>query len=87
MNGEPIDVQEVEQIEFYIGGFRKLYPGDVSIIGDEFNVPFTQEESLSWPEGGQIILDARVKFVGGDVQGIEKQIQIGVVDAVSEEVL
>lgn len=87
LNGSPLDVQEVEEIEFYIGGYRKMYPGDVSLIGEEFNVPFTQEESLSWPEGEPVILDARVKFKGGNVQGIENQIQIGVVDAVSEEVL
>ena len=87
LNGEPLDAAEVEQIEFYIGGFRKLYPGDVTLIGEEFNVPFTQEESFSWPEGEPIILDARVKFVGGNVQGIQRQQVIGVVDAVSEEVL
>ena len=86
-NGEPLNAADVEQIEFYIGGYRKLYPGDVTLIEDEFNVPFTQEESLSWPEGGQIILDARVKFIGGNVQGVIKQKVIGVVDAVSEEVL
>lgn len=87
LNGSPLDIQEVEEIEFYLGGYRKLYPGQVSLIGEEFNVPFTQEESLNWPEGEPVILDARVKFVGGNVQGIIKQKNIGVVDAVSEEVL
>lgn len=89
LNDAPVNVQNVEVIEFYIGGYRKLYPGDVTYSSEdgEFNVPITQEESLSWPEGESIVLDARVKFVGGTVQGIEKQIQIGVVDAVSEVVL
>lgn len=89
LNDAPVDIADVDIIEFYIGGFRKLYPGDVTYDSTDgaFYVPITQEESLSWQEGENIVLDARVKFVGGNVQGIEKQIQIGVVDAVSEEVL
>ncbi len=89
LNDAPINVQNIETAEFYIGGYRKLYPGDVqySAESDEFLVPISQEESLSWPEGESIVLDARIKFVGGNVQGIEKQINIGVVDAVSEVVL
>lgn len=89
LNDAPVNTQDVEMIEFYIGGYRKLYPGNVSYNAEtnEFYVPFTQEESLSWAEGDSIVLDARVKFNGGNVQGIKKQIQIGVVDAVSEEVI
>lgn len=89
LDGAPVDLLEVEQVEFYIGGFRKLYPGPVRYDGGEgaFYVPVAQQESLSWPEGQNIFLDARVKFKGGDVRGIARQIPLGVVDAVSREVL
>lgn len=89
LNGEALNLAEVEQAEFFIGGFRKLYPGEVSYDETEacFYVPVTQEESFSWPENTSITVDARVKFRGGCVQGAEKLRYITVTDAVSEEVL
>ena len=84
-----LDLAEVDSVEFYIGGYRKLYPGEVLYRQEDgyFYVPITQEESFSWEENSSIALDARVKWRGGDIQGTEKQKMIGVVDAVSEEVL
>lgn len=89
LNNEGVVLADVAEVEFYIGGYRKLYPGDVSYGAETgcFYVPITQAESFSWPENSPVYLDARVKFKGGNVQGIEKQIGIGVVDAVSEVVL
>lgn len=89
LNGEATDLAEIEQVEFFIGGYRKLYPGEVSYDETEkcFYVPVTQEETFLWPENTSITIDARIKFHGGNVQGAEKQRYITVIDAVSEEVL
>lgn len=88
-NGEAIALSDIQQIEFYIGGYRKLYPGEVIVDQSTgiFYVPITQDESFSWEENSPIYLDIRVKFNGGNVQGILRQIGVGVVDAISQEVL
>ena len=89
LNGEPLVMENVETVEFYIGGYRKLYPSEVTYDTSDgyFYIPVTQEETFSWTANSPVMLDARVKFIGGNVQGIEKPVSIGVVDAVSEEVL
>lgn len=89
LNGELIVPENVAAAEFYIGGYRKLYPSEVTYSASDgyFYIPVTQEESFSWAANSPITLDVRVKFIGGNVQGIEKPVSIGVVDAVSEEVL
>lgn len=89
LNGEVLDTVEAEQVEFFIGGFRKLWPGEVNFdAGDScFYVPVSQEESFSWKENANITVDVRVKFRGGNVMGAERLKYALVVDAVSEEVL
>ncbi len=89
LNGEALDIAEAEQVEFYIGGYRKLWPGEVRYDGDDkcFYVPVGQEESFSWKENANIAVDVRVKFKGGNVMGAERLKYALVVDAVSEEVL
>lgn len=89
LNNEDLDIAEIEEVEFYLGGFRKVYPGDVTYdtTNKLFYIPVTQEESFSWPENTSITVDARVKFKGGNVQGAEKQRYMTIIDAVSEEVL
>jgi len=89
LNGEILSIAEAEQVEFYIGGFRKLWPGEAVYSEEDgcFYVPVTQKETFSWPENSSIVIDARVKFRGGNVQGAQRQKYATVVDAVSEEVL
>jgi len=86
LNGEALDVAEAEAVEFFIGGYRKLWPGEA--VYDEgdgcFYVPVSQEESFSWQENANIAVDVRVKFHGGNVMGAERLKYAFVVDAVSE---
>ena len=88
-NGEALAAGDIRQAEFYLGGYRKLYPGAVTFDPDSgtFYVPVSQAESFSWAAGSPVYLDVRIKFSGGDVQGIRRQIGLGVVDAVSQELL
>lgn len=89
LNGAAIAAEDAAEIEFYIGGYRKLYPGEVTYSAEDgyFYIPLTQSETFAWEANSAVALDARVKFSGGDVRGTERMTSIGIVDAVSEEVL
>lgn len=88
LNGTVIAIADVERVEFMLGSIRKTYPENVEFDAGSgmFNLPLTQSESLGMPVGA-VSLDIRVKFSGGDVQGLERPITIPVVDAVSEQVI
>ena len=90
LNGELIGVEDVEAAEFCLGdGLRKLYPGDVSYeAGDNtFYLPLTQSDTFSFPANGSVSLDIRVKFVGGNVVGVQRMESFAVADAASEVTL
>ena len=89
LNGEPLDVANVELIEFCIGHVRKTWPDEVSYDAEEgiFYVPITQEESFCFPADDVIEADVRVRFLGGGVIGAEKKRYVFVNDALSEAVI
>lgn len=89
LNGDKIDVSEIETVEFCIGTLRKLYPETVVYEAADgyFYLPLTQAETFAMEGDSAVRLDIRVKFEGGDVEGVEKPVFITVVSAVSEEVL
>lgn len=89
LNGEYLNIADVDTVEFYIGDVRKLYPGDVTYDTDDsvFLVPLTQEETFRFPANGSVAVDVRVKFVGGDVLGPKNMTYVPVFDARSEEVI
>ena len=85
LNGQAVDVSEVETAEFCLGKrLRKLYPGEVEHDAEtgEFLLPLTQEETFALPAGA-----VRVKFTGGDVLGCVRMGAVAVCDAISGEVL
>ena len=86
---EPLNTADVAAIEFVIGGIRKLYPGEVSYDAADgyFYLPLTQADTFSFEADSSVELDIRVKFSGGDVEGIKRILNIPVIDAISEEVL
>ena len=88
-NDEIINPEDISAVEFVIGGYRKLYPGEVTYDSDEnvFIVPLTQEETFSWEADSSVEFDIRIKFTGGSVVGLPRLINISVIDASSEEVL
>ena len=58
-NDEVLRVAEVETVEFYIGGLRKVYPGDV-VYSEEsgvFELPLTQQETFDWEANSSVELD------------------------------
>lgn len=47
LNGEPLDLTKIEQIEFVVGPLRKVYPGEVTTDEDgTFLFPLTQGRPL-----------------------------------------
>jgi hypothetical protein len=96
IDGDPLNPADAEEVEFVIGGLRKLYTGAKQDMGPNvvwydltdstFMFPLTQDETFAW-ETGVIDMDIRIKFVGGDVEGIRRIVQIVIVDAISEEVI
>ncbi len=90
LNGEPVDPDSVAEVEFTFGnGLRKLFPGDAQYNSADgcFYLPLTQSETFAFPANGAVTLDIRVKFVGGDVLGVQRMESIAVADASSEVVL
>ena len=90
LNGEPVDIDEVAEVEFTFGdGMRKLFPQEVqyNIADGCFYLPLTQDETFAFPANGSVTLDIRVKFVGGDVVGVQRMESLAVADASSEVVL
>lgn len=88
VGGAEVADEALELAEFYIGGLRKLWPGEVERDDDgRFLVPLSQEETFAFRENSAIKLDVRLKFADGSVAGIKTPAYITVYDAVSEEVL
>lgn len=90
LNGEPVDIDEVAEVEFTFGdGMRKLFPQGVQYNSADgcFYLPLTQDETFAFPANGSVTLDIRVKFVGGDVVGVQRMESLAVADASSEVVL
>lgn len=89
LQGETISPEDIELAEFYVGPFRKTYPGEVEYKAEEglFYLPLTQEETLALPPGMAVPADLRVKFTGGDVLGTRDMEYITVYDAISREVI
>lgn len=63
VNGNPIDLLNVEKIEFAIDAVSKTYPGEVTYNKelDEFYFPVTVEESSGW--SGYVDYQVRVTYV------------------------
>ena len=90
LNGEPVDVSEVVEVEFTLGnGVRKTFPQEVQYNSADgcFYLPLTQEETFAFPANGSVTLDIRVKFAGGNVIGVQRMESIAVADASSEVIL
>lgn len=89
-NKTAINPADIETVEFYLGdSFRKLYPDEVTFSEDDgnFYIPMTQEETFAFEADSVLSLDARVKFVGGDVFGVKKMGDVVVIKATSKEVI
>lgn len=90
MNNETISDDDISCIEVYFGNQRHLYPdGDLTydketgIVG----LPLKQKDTLSLSAGSGVVVDVRVKFTSGNVQGIVPKLYATIADAVSNEVL
>ena len=90
LNGEEVNVDDVAEVEFTFGnGIRKLFPGDVQYNSADgcFYLPLTQDETFDFPANSSMTLDIRVKFVGGNVIGVQRMESFSVADATSEVAL
>ena len=89
LNGEPLDLTQIEQIEFVVGKLRKVYPGEVTADDDgTFLFPLTQEETFAF-RSAMLSGQVRVKFKGvtaPEVIGLPTGF-IRVLESISKEVL
>lgn len=67
---QPIAIEEIEKVEFFVGGLQKNYPGEVTFNGEtgNFLFPLSQEETAGF-SGSSINTDALVYFKNGMVLG------------------
>ena len=88
-DGDALNLNSVESVEFMLHRFRKVYPGDVDYMEEDeaFLVPLSQDETFSLKENTVIELDIRVKYANGDVRGIPAPLEINIANALSTEVL
>lgn len=70
VDGEPININDVELIEFTVDGLSKNYPGTVSYdeTAKVFSFPLSQEETFKFRN--QVTAQGRVKFSSGEVAGV-----------------
>lgn len=89
VNGQPLNIDDVERVEFMTGNVRKVYPDEAEFDSESgcFRVRLLQEDTLSLPEDDAVRFDVRVKFSGGCVIGTQKMALVLVADALSEEVI
>lgn len=69
IDGQPLDINVIESVEFVFGRVTKIYPIDVKLLGSDFIVNFTQEDTMKMAE--IIRYQVRVKFKDGQVKGSE----------------
>lgn len=71
VNGEPIEVQTVELIEFTVDELTKIYPAEVNYSEryQAFIFPLTQAETQKF--SGEVKAQGRVKFSSGEVVGVD----------------
>lgn len=69
VNGNPMDLTNVELIEFTIGNLSKEFPKEVQYNEQrkEFYFPVTQEETFQFNTYEKY--QARIKFINGEVYG------------------
>lgn len=87
-DGAPIDLAQIETIEFIVGKLRKTYPGEVTTDADgNFLFPLTQEETFQF-KSAQQAAQIRVKFSGADPVVIGTSVEgVRVSDSISKVVL
>ena len=82
--GEPLAVENVEQVEITLMNLTRSYPDEVTYSDGKFHFPVTQEETFRLPP--MCPMQVRVKFTGGDVVGSRIQM-VEVAGAISKAVL
>lgn len=83
-NDEPLDISNVDKIEFTLHDTTRMYPDEVSFSDGTFFFPVTQEETFSLPR--IVEAQARIKFENGDVFKTPTQ-KIDVDVSLSKEIL
>ena len=72
-NNNPLNIDEIDLIQFDLGGLIKMFTKDettqVNYIEEfnQFQVPITQQESFNF--NGEIDCQIRIKFTSGQVIG------------------
>ena len=82
---KPLNINEIEKVEFTFGSLVKKYPNDGIIFNEDFFIiPLSQEETFSLE--GVVKYQVRVKFIDGTVTNT-KPTNARISDSLSKEVL
>lgn len=74
VDGQPIDIEQVELVEFSFDGLAKYYPTDENVRygNGSFFVRLTQEETQNFESS--VTVQVRVKFTNNDIPLSNKKI-------------
>lgn len=86
VDGNPLNIAEVEVVEFSFGDLTKLYPDNKDIVYEDrvFKVRLTQEETQNFDRS--VPVQVRVKFNNGNIPLSKKKV-LPVNEALSKAVL
>ena len=85
VDGKPINISDVELVEFSFGELIKIYPSEEVVYDNErFYVRLTQEETKEFEDS--LPVQVRVKFSNGDVPLSRKKV-VPINESLSKAVL
>ena len=85
VDGQPINISDVELVEFSFGELVKIYPSEeITYDNDKFYVRLTQEETQNFEDS--LPVQVRVKFNNGDIPLSKKKV-VPINESLSKAVL
>lgn len=72
--GLPVDVDNIEEIEFMFGPVTKKYPDDVTFTDDKFYVQLEEADTLQF--GTHVVVQNIVRFKDGDTIVTNKKLML-----------
>lgn len=88
LNGELIDIEKVDKMEFVMGEKKWTWPNDGTYDDNYFFLPIMQEESFRLEPGTILPIEGRCKMKDTDVwvKGAETDVYVRVIESGSDTV-
>lgn len=72
--GVPVDIDNIEEVEFMFGPVTKKYPDDATFTDNKFYITFEEADTLQF--GTHVVAQNKVRFVDGDTILTNKQLML-----------